>query len=202
MRSTSRIVSAAVEGIVDEVVLRRLLGEGGVTPGAIHVASGKAKLKRHLNGYNHAAEHSPWLVLVDLDRDAHCAPAFRSVWLPSPSGLMHFRVAVRAVEARLLADRESIARFLGIAIAKVPSSPETLDHPKRTLVDLARHSRSRDLREDLIPRPASGRSEGPAYSSRLMEFVQSLWRPSTAERHSESLRRCRRAIERIAQGEA
>jgi hypothetical protein len=200
MSTAPRIVSAAVEGIVDRTVLRRLLQDAGAALGPIYVANGKARLRTHLKGYNHAAVHTPWIVLVDLDLDAGCAPALRTVWLPSPNRLMSFRVAVRAVEAWLLADRRNMADFLGVPVAKVPSSPEALEHPKRAIIDLARRSRSRDLREDLLPRPTSGRSEGPAYASRMMEFAQSHWRPSAAEALSDSLRRCRQAIELVVGG--
>ncbi len=64
--------------------------------------------------------------------------------MPDPAPYMCFRVAVREVEAWLLADREQIARFLSIARSRVPQSPETLDNPKQRLVELARHSRRRE----------------------------------------------------------
>jgi hypothetical protein len=34
------------------------------------------QLLERLGGYNNAARFSPWLVLVDLDRDADCPPPF------------------------------------------------------------------------------------------------------------------------------
>jgi hypothetical protein len=107
---------------------------------------------------------------------------------------MCFRVAVHEVEAWLLADRQQMARFLGVNPAKIPQTPDSLGDPKRTLVNLARDSPRRDLREDMVPRPNSGRWEGPAYASRLIEFVHRFWRPSAAESRSESLRRCRLAL--------
>ena len=67
------IVSAAVEGIVDDAVVRRLLADAAATAGAIHIAHGKAHLKNKVSGYNHAAKRYPWVVLVDLDHDADCA---------------------------------------------------------------------------------------------------------------------------------
>jgi hypothetical protein len=36
------------------------------------------------------------------------------------------------------------------------------------VVELARYSRRRDIREDMVPRPGSGRSVGAAYTSRLI----------------------------------
>jgi len=68
------VVSAAVEGIVDEAVVRKLIVQAGGRPGTVYGKSGKPHLRRQIQGYNNAARHSPWIVLVDLDRDAECAP--------------------------------------------------------------------------------------------------------------------------------
>jgi len=197
MSRSAPIVFAAVEGMTDEVVLRRLIDEIDASTGPVHVAGGKANLRRKVNGYNHAARHLPWVILVDLNHEADCAPALRADWLPSPNRLMLFRVAVRTVEAWLLADAEQIAQFLRVSVARVPRFPDSLIDPKRTLIDLARHSGSRAMREDMVPRPKTGRSEGPAYASRIMEFARGSWRPSIAQNHSDSLRRCREALRRL-----
>jgi hypothetical protein len=191
------VVSAAVEGIVDDAVVRRLLADAAATVGAIHIAHGKAHLKDKVNGYNHAAARYPWVVVVDLDHDADCAPILCRSWLSVPSRFMCFRVAVRAVEAWLLADRQRVAQFLDVSFAKVPQTPDAIDDPKRAMVDLARRSRRKEIREDMVPLPGSGRSEGAAYASRLIEFSHRLWRPAVAEKHSNSLRRCRRGLRAI-----
>jgi hypothetical protein len=189
-------LSAAVEGILDDAVLRRVTQEMDLPLATVYICGGKQNLKLKAAAYNCAARHAPWLLLVDLDRD-ECAPKLRDAWLPSPNTGMCLRVAVREVESWLLADRERIAKFLGVPIGKVPREPDLLEDPKGTVVDLARHSRRRDVREDMLPRPKSGRSEGPAYASRLIEFAQDAWRPSVAEKHSDSLRRCQQAIRRV-----
>lgn len=79
------VITAAVEGIVDEAVVRRLVHHVGATAGDIHGKNGKASLRLRIRGYNNAARFSPWIVVVDLDRDADCAPPLRSDWLPSPA---------------------------------------------------------------------------------------------------------------------
>jgi hypothetical protein len=196
----SVVISGAVESDVDEAVLRRLVEHVGATLGPIHGKQGKTHLLQRLCGYNRAARLSPWVVLVDLDRDADCAPPFRTSWLPNPAPLMCFRVAVRALEAWLLADRERLARFLTIAPSRVPLDPESADDPKRTMVDLARLSRRRDIREDMVPRQGSGRTVGPAYTSRLSEFAldtTSGWRPDVAASTSPSLNRCLGCLSRL-----
>ena len=183
------VISAAVEGIVDEAVVRKLIAHAEATPGDVYGKQGKSFLRQRIAGYNNAAEHAPWLVLVDLDNDEHCASPLRSAWLLQPAPYLCFRVAVREVESWLLADVERLADFLGVSRSRVPAQPESLNDPKETLVNLARTSRRRDIREDLVPRPEGGRQVGPAYSSRLIEFVSGRWRPEIAARRAESLRR-------------
>jgi len=192
------VFSAAVEGPVDEAVVRRVLKQAGAGVGPVYGRHGKSELLNRLSGYNQAAYYAPWLVLVDLDHDAGCAPPARARWLPSPALQMCFRIAVREVEAWLLADRQQLAAFLSVSVARVPLNPEMLDDPKRTLVDLARLSRRRDIRVDMAPRPESGRAVGPAYTSRIIEFVQTSWQPEVAMLHADSLRRLYERVQQAA----
>ncbi|MBI3948994.1 MAG: hypothetical protein HY314_00855 [Acidobacteria bacterium] len=187
------VISSAVEGLVDEAVVRRLIRHVGAEPGPIYGKNGKVYLRKQVKGYNEAARWTPWIVLVDLNHDADCAPPFRAEWLPSPAPKMCFRVTVREVEAWLLADRQHIARFLSVPVTRIPQNPEGVDDPKGVMVDLARRSRRRDIREDMVPRPGSGRKVGPAYAARLIEFVEDTatgWHPNVAATTSNSLKRC------------
>lgn len=193
-------ISAAVEGLVDEAVARKLILESGAVPGAFFGKVGKEHLRQKIDGYNSAAQHSPWLVLVDLDQEEDCPPTLRREWLSQPSSRMCFRVAVRQVEAWLLADREQIASFLSVAPSLIPLQPEQEDHAKRKLVALARRSRKRAIRQDMVPGPGSGRVVGPAYTSRLIEFVDSHWCPAVAAERSESLSRALACLQRLVAG--
>jgi hypothetical protein len=183
-----------VEGVVDEAILTRLVIDAGATVGPVYGKNGKSQLKKTLTGYNNAARYSPWLVLMDLDQDEDCAPPLVSACLAAPAPMMRLRVAVRAIEAWILADREALAKFLSVAIPRLPHDPDAVPDPKRFLVDLARNSRRRDIRDDMVPRSGSGRAAGPAYASRLIEFAVTAWRPEVAVEHSDSLRRCRDCI--------
>jgi len=186
------IISGAVEGLLDEAVLKRMISHVGGLPGVVYGKAGKASLLKRLAGYNQAAVHSPWMVLVDLDQDAECAPPFRYALLPHPAVGMCFRVAVREIEAWLLADRERLARFLALPASSIPSDPETVASPKDAMAQLALRSRRRDIREDMAPRRGSGRRVGPAYTSRLIEFVTDQsrgWQPESASNHAPSLAR-------------
>ncbi|MBI3697824.1 MAG: hypothetical protein HY238_23705 [Acidobacteria bacterium] len=188
---------------MDEAVLRRVVEHIGVTIGPVYGRKGKELLRQRIGNYNQAARFSPWVVLVDLDQEAECAPPLKVAWLPNPAPKMCFRVAVREVEAWLLGDRERLADFLGVAVSRIPRDPEAEMDPKATMVELARRSRRREIREDMVPRPASQRDVGPAYTSRLIEFVldgEISWRPDIASRSSESLRRCLACFRRLAEG--
>ena len=89
-----------------------------------------------------------------------------------------------------MADRRGFAEFMSVSETRVPRSPEDLDDPKQFVVDLARRSRRRDIRYDMVPREGSGAAEGPAYASRLIEFIDRGWRPRIAAESSDSLARC------------
>jgi hypothetical protein len=98
------VISGAVEGPVDETVLRRLVEIAGGRLGPVYGKNGKNYLRQKINSYNQAARFSRWVVLVDLDHDAECAPLLRDSWLAKPAPNMYFRISVRAIEAWLLAD--------------------------------------------------------------------------------------------------
>ncbi len=54
------IITAAVEGIVDEAVARRLIVHVGGSVGSVYGKSGKTDLRKKIKGYNKAAQHAPW----------------------------------------------------------------------------------------------------------------------------------------------
>ena len=184
---TPLTISAAVEGLLDEAVICRLITYVGCAPGTVYVKNGKGALRQKLAAYNRAAQNSPWVILVDLDNDYVCAPALRRAWLPNPAP--RFRVAVREVEAWLMADSETLANFLDVSQSKIPANPEAVSDAKLAMVNLARTSRRRDIQEDMPPRPGSGRAVGPAYTSRLIEYTNWHWRPGVAAQRADSLRR-------------
>ena len=194
-------ITGAVEGDLDEAMLRRIATYAGLTVGIVHGRKGKPFLLRSLNGYNNAARFSPWFVLVDLNGDCDCAPVCLHQWLPDPSRHMCFRIAVRAIESWVMSDRDRVARWLGISRANVPAEPDHLEDPKRELINLARRSRRRGLREDLVPREGSGRAVGPLYAMRMSQFIQDDthgWRPEQAIRISDSLARCIVGLRQLA----
>jgi hypothetical protein len=181
------IICSVVEGLLDEAVMQRLIAQVNAIPGPAYGKQGKQHIRQKIGGYSNAAQSAPWVVLVDLDDDYECAPLLRNSWLLRPAPHLCFRVAVREVEAWLLADADRIAAFLSVKPGRIPVEPELLNDPKTVLVNLARSSRRKEIRADIVPREGSGRQIGPAYTSRLIEFVSSSWRPDIAARRSVSL---------------
>lgn len=190
-------ISIAVEGAVDEAVMRRLVAHAGGQTGSVYGRNGKTALRKRIKGYNKAARHAPWVVLVDLDNDADCAPPILDEWVPEPAPNLCFRIAVREVEAWLMADAQTLSRFLRVGLGTLLAEPEKLQRPKDTMVDLARRSRRKDIRADMAPREKSGRRVGPAYASRLIEYVQEHWRPDVAAERSESLQRAIHCLRKL-----
>lgn len=191
-------ITLAVEGPIDGIVMQRLVAEVGLKVAFVHGERGKDHLDAQMRGFNRAAERARWLVLRDLDQDADCAPALVARLLPTPARHMRFRIAVRATEAWLLADRDGLSRFLRVSAARVPPRPDDIDRPKQFLVDLARKSGSSGIRRDMVPAAGSSARVGPLYVARIAEFVKAHWQPRQAERASDSLARCLRDIEEWA----
>ncbi|MBM3152941.1 MAG: hypothetical protein FJZ96_12205 [Chloroflexi bacterium] len=191
-------VSVAVEGPLDEAVINRLAQLTEIEIGTVYGKEGKNALRSKINGYNHAAKFSPWVVLVDLNHEYECAPLLLASWLPRPTPYMCLRVAVKKIESWFLADRTNIAAFLGVSASLLPRSPDLEEDAKRTLVNLARRSRYLSIRRDLVPTQSSGRQVGPAYTSRMADFVNKIWDPSRATEESPSLSKCIAALDQIS----
>ena len=191
-------VTVAVEGPSDVPVVRRILATAGLALGPVYGQSGKATINASIRAYNNAARHSPWFVLRDLDSDAPCAPELAKRLLPEPAAWMRFRIAVREVEAWLLAETVGIAAYLGVPRGLVPVAPETLDDAKLALVNLARRSKKSAIRKDMVPYPGLSSVVGPGYVSRLGDFATGHWNIDAAADRCDSLRRCISAVAKLA----
>ncbi len=189
-----RWISGAVEGTPDEIVLRKLCASFDLSVTQVKTSGGKHRLDQKIPGYNRAAKFGKWFVLRDLDHDAECGPELRDRLLSEPVPNMHLRIVVREIEAWLMGDQDSFAKFFGVSKARIPHALEQLDRPKQIVLGLVRESRKRAIRVDMIPREGSGASEGPAYASRLSEFAETIWRPDVAARRCDSLDRCLRRL--------
>lgn len=194
-------VTCAVEGATDEPVARRLLDEAGLLPGSfVRRSGGKTRIDPDLPGWNESAAQLPWLVIRDLDHDDRdcCVPELRVRLLGNATAEvgMCFRLAVRAVEAWLLADREGFAEYFQVRRV-LPREPDELSDPKTELVNLCRRSRIRDIREGIPPRQGSGRKIGPEYVAIVGDYCRRVWSPERACVRSPSLERARRDLGRL-----
>ena len=182
--------SLAVEDDLSDGVVRRLLRD--VRPGAVvhasRVTSGFGQLKKNILAFNNAAKAIPQLVLTDLDHE-ECAPALVTSWMGAAERhpRLWFRVAVKEIEAWLLAHRQAVAQFLGIQINLVPHNPEELNDPKASLIQLARYCTNRGRRRAIVPKGVA--VQGPDYNRELLEFVMSDWNPEVARQTAPSLHR-------------
>ena len=184
------MVDMLVEGDLDMTVALRVLRYVGLPPGRPFGRSGRADFFARLPRYNQAAGYGPWMALVDLETSPSCVPDFVTEHLPNPSECMRFRVAVHAIESWLMADSETLARFLRVSGTRFPTYPDAIQRPKQHFIDIARHSRVARLRFGLVPRAGSGASQGPLYTSLLQDFVMNNWRPEVAAQNSPSLSKC------------
>lgn len=190
-------LNLAVEDPLSEAVLRKILGSSENRFAVAHCYSrgGFGYLNKNIAGFNNAAKANPWLVLTDLDT-AECPPSLIKAWLSyAQHPNLIFRVAVREVEAWLLADRNSFARYLGISKEKIPPDVESIEDPKRLLINLARRSRKRTLREAIVPSAGSDARQGPDYNGALIPYVNEVWDLGAAVKNSMSLRKTVRAVE-------
>jgi hypothetical protein len=198
---TSIPVSLAAEGPLDEQVLRQLLAKSGrpFAPGVCYGKKGKDHLQKNIARFNQAAAHVPFIILTDLDEE-DCPPGLIGRWLPKGRhNNLVLRIAVREVESWLLADREHLAEFLGIPVILIPQQADNCPDPKFLLIDLAKRSPRRDIREDIVPLPGSTSKVGKNYVGQLTRFVTSQWHVDDATRsHSTSLDKAMHALIRFA----
>lgn len=188
---TAKAILVVVEDQVSEAVIRRLIAVSGknLVIDRVVVTGGNGPLKAGIERFVAASHALPHIVLTDLDSSL-CAPALLRGWradcLP-PRVLL--RVAVREVEAWLMADRWGIAGFLAVPVVKVPANPEADPDPKQTLVGLARKSRKRRVAQELAPQAGSSNRVGPLYNARLVEFAARVWDVERARELAPSLDR-------------
>jgi hypothetical protein len=191
MMTRSLEVALVVEDVLSLVVMEKVMAhtQRGFSVVRSLNENGVDKIRLSLTKYRNASHVLAHVVLVDLD-NATCAPALRQQWgVPTLPDTMLFRVAVREVEAWVLADRAGFASFAGIPQNKVSPSPETLANPKQALINLVRQSRNRRLVAELVPEQGTSMSKGPMYNERLGQFVRERWDVAAAMQAAPSLQR-------------
>lgn len=180
------------EGPVDAAVARRLIAAVGCQPGTDYVTlrgrRGKGALDQRIEGLVIAARHGRRvLVLRDLDAEPCAGPVIaRLVSQPQPGFCL--RLAVRAVEAWLLADHNGIARGLKIPKSGLPPQPETITDPKDALRRLGQGSRDPEIRRQCGATPQ-------VFGALTAALATEVWDPKRAAARSPSLAR---ALQRLS----
>ena len=191
MKTSSLQVALVVEDVLSLSVMMKVLAhtERGYIVMRPLVENGVDNIRKSLTKYRNASRALAHVVLADLD-SAPCAPFLRQQWgvaiLPDS---MLFRVAVREVEAWVLADRVGFSNFAGIPTSKMSHAPEALANPKQVLINLVRQSRNRRLVAELMPEQGTSMSKGPLYNERLGQFVRDKWDVAAAMALAPSLQR-------------
>ncbi len=189
-------LSLVYEDDLSEIVMTKLLGhfKGKFAIHNTWPGYGFGYLRKKVFAFNQASTTSPYFMLTDLD-NYPCPPELINDWINVP---LHpnfiFRVAVKEVEAWLLADIEGLSGFFRISASNFPSRPEEVTDPKQTLINLAKKSRIRRIREEIVPVGSNARI-GPNYNGCLSGFVLNLWNVFDAMKLSRSLEKAYRRLE-------
>lgn len=185
-------------GVEDELsaAVGKAILRHAVTPNAeikVLGKKGNGYLKASLGNFMELAGRYIVLVMTDLD-NKECAPTLRADWMRNRHlpERMSIRVAVKEVEAWLMADRESFANYLGVSAGKVPRDVENVQDPKEKLLLIAAKGK-REIRDDLLPRVGARVVQGLGYNARLCQFVEEHWNIDSAAAQSDSLNRAIRS---------
>jgi len=190
------LVNLGVEDELSEHLLRVVLRQANrnYLIGSVYGKRGNGYLRRNLAAFNNAAAGSTHLILADLDLTP-CPPRLIEEWFECSIAEYRnhchrnliFRIAVREIEAWVIADRTAFAHFLGINCSLIPLNTEMISDPKLELLKLVRLSRYRSIKDDILPREGDRRHIGPNYNGRLSAFLRDSWQVNRARRHSASL---------------
>ena len=189
-------INLVFEDALSEAVLKEMLKQSQrpFSVGNCLNQKGYGKIKKIISGLNYAAKAMPYLVLTDLDK-AECPLVIISDWLTQPKHPnLLFRIAVKEVEAWLLAHREAFAEFLGISVSLIPANVDEIPDPKQLLINLARKSKKRSRRDAIVPERNSTATIGKDYNGQLIQFVQKNWQVEAAQVNSPSLQRGMNAL--------
>lgn len=184
-----------VEGTTDEPVVTVLMHAAGWADHEFFVRSvnGKGAIDRDIKNYWEAAQHVPYVVFRDLDRDeGGCPVAVRSMLsskTPGESPNLLIRIVDQCIESWILADRQGVAEFCERPIASVrPRDSRPKDHLLRLF--------QKPQFKDAVLHEGGKLAFGPAYATHLHRLMTHHWSIERAAAESDSLRR---ALERLTE---
>lgn len=185
------------EDALGKHLLGRILAQAGQDLSAWKVTAlrGKGELRKKLPQLMRLSANHDVILVTDLD-DEPCAGHLIEQWLRrnrQPPRLQ-IRVAVRAAESWVLADRAGVSRFLNVPIATIPRAPDDDPRPKQQLLRLAERSSRRALRQDIVTRRDGQLRQSLNYNAVLADFVINDWNIRQAITCSPSLARAVRRL--------
>lgn len=169
----------------------RLVGEampGWQVHGQPHSTGGVTKLLPALSRYADQARHvRPVLCIADTDK--RCPVHLIADHLPpdSPPGFF-LRLAVPEAECWVLADRTAVATYFQISPQAIPGDPEQLADAKQEVLRLAKKSKVRRVREEMVA-GTNPLKQGSGYNLHLRTLVSTEWSAGRAAGNSPSLQR-------------
>ena len=182
-------INVVIEDELSLIVLRKILNESQRSYSICNVLGrqGCSYIDKHIHGFNNASKGIPFVIVRDLDY-CECPPYLINTILAFPKHQnLIFRIAVREIEAWLLADKKSFSSYFSINKSLIPHNVEEIDNPKEFIIKLAKKSRKRNIRDDVLPR--KGAKQGPGYNACLGYYVINHWDVYTALHNSDSLHR-------------
>lgn len=184
-------ISIASEDIISEVVLSKIVSKI-CSREIVHRLgrTGCGDLIKNISKYNQLAALHPVILMLDLDT-RNCADEYVSSIcskLKKEPGF-HIVVPVTEIESWLLSDKETLSVCLGINEKIMPSEPDKLINPKQTIINLARKSKLRKIKNELPPSAGEKCSIGVSYNTLLCDYVNNFWRVDVAKEYSPSLKK-------------
>ncbi|MCX8507038.1 MAG: DUF4276 family protein [Alphaproteobacteria bacterium] len=189
-------INIFTEDAISQAVAIRLVSELGHIEGNVKSINrkGYGNLKSNIDQYIKLSYSSAVFLLTDLDRNI-CATSLFENWKFQPSDHKNFffRIAVKEIEAWLLADSHSFSKFTGVKENAIPHFVETIIDPKENLINLIKKQGKKEIKDGILP--ISPRVKvGFLYNQILVQYVNEYWNPEAAATRSPSLKRARERL--------
>lgn len=182
---------------VMQKMVKEILGEEAIYTKTL-AKRGKGYIKSKINNINSSNPIFNFFVVTDLDQ-TECAPILIKNWFTRPiRENLIFRVAVREIEAWLLADISGFAAYLRLSEAYLKNkigNPDALADPKLKLISLVDECSIKDYKTDIVKKEKTSYKQGAGYNTRLNEFVENYWNLPRARTQSRSFEKACKALE-------
>ena len=179
-----------VEDSLSETVARKILNQSSKNYyiSTCLCKGGFGYIKKKINIFNKASRAMPFLIIVD--QDTGCPPDKIKQWFThdvNPN--LIFGIAVMEIESWVMAHRKAFADFVKIPLNSLPLNMDNIEDPKTFLINITKKSKTKIIKNDIIPPTGSTTKVGPNYNAQLSKFINNFWDVNEAINHSNSLKR-------------